>query len=218
MLRVLKREVYLWQGILAFVVYISMLLAGGIYYTNYLTKLNAEPVSKVDLEMVATLKNIEESPKNSANYVMLGSIYLQKGSSKVAKNAFIKALSLDKNNLEAMNSLASLYIKEKNNEKAEEYLRRIIKINPELSSANFNLAKVLIEQKKFAEADKILSSLKSFETNADYYYYSGLVCEKLDRTTDAKRNYEKALQFDPQYKEAQTGLKRVLIVQSKNLK
>jgi tetratricopeptide (TPR) repeat protein len=69
---------------------------------------------------------------------------------------------------------------------------------------------LLYKEGKFADALKVFTMATTVDdTFADGYYWMGRSQEALHQTTDARLNYQRAIAFDKQFKEAREALARL---------
>ena len=101
-----------------------------------------------------------------------------------------KVLELDKENVNAILSLAINSLREKKYVEAELYAKKVIKINPDLHDAYYLLGRSQQYQGMFSDAVK--SYQTSISLNSDFsesYYYLGLVYLKLKNDKNACKNF-----------------------------
>ena len=209
MTRLFNREIFLWQAFLIFVMLVTLLFLVGFYFVGKNTE-DIEPISKLDREMLRIENQIKVSPKNPDYYVQLGWVYYQKGSILDAKKAYTKALSLRENHPDALYNLGLIFMEEDDFSSAETYLGKIFERNPTHHLAALALGKVYLDSEKYEEAEELLIKFQDeFTTNADYFYYLGLICEKLGKRDEAIKYITKALNFDPKFIAAEVALYRI---------
>lgn len=210
-----KRQLYLWQGIIIYVICVTLLFAFGnfykdkfiSYYYNRFNQQELNPVSNQDRLMMALENKIQDNPTNPNDYLQLGWIYHQKGASKEAIKVYLMALNLQPDHAGALYNIGLIYAEEKEYAKAEHYYKKILAKHPDHELAGLALVKLFYDSAQYNEADKVLTEINSnYFTNADYFYYQGLVTEKLNRPEEAVLAYRKALSLDPDFKEAKARL------------
>ena len=127
----------------------------------------------------------------------------QSGSPKDAEITLLEILSLDKDNLPALEILG--VIKGANNEHAEsaKYLAKAIKINPNNPSLHYNLAKALSECGRDAEAIPHHEQvLRMAPNNPDAWLNYGKSLASIKNNHAALDAFNKALSMQPNYFEA----------------
>ena len=207
MYKFLDRELYLWQGVLVFVIFFILMIYSGIYLNKTFFNYDFDPLSKIDRKMVE-LQNKEN--KTAEDFNELGLVYFQKGTLTEAKQAFIRAIALKNGYADANYNLGLVYLEEENLDNAEKYFLKTLSFDSSRDIAKFDLAKVYIETGKYKDAENMLDEAKStFSTTADYFYYMGIVLKNTDREKEAISNFEMALKFDPQYREVLDELNNI---------
>lgn len=191
-----------------------LLLSFGAYYALGRYRLSRElPVNKVAAQVE---QRVRKNPRDAEARVDLGRAYLGQGLYDKAIDQFDQALKLDKENQGALVYKGFTYMKRGNNGLALKQFEQEIKLyknagyvfeNRWLEQAYFNAGVILWKQKKF---DRSLEYLKKAgeirRADADIYLVMGRV--NLDRGAydQAVKEFEKALEFDPQYADAHYGL------------
>ena len=80
------------------------------------------------------------------------------------------------------------------------YLKKAVAINPNFSAGWVDLARISINQEDYDKAQSFLGIAKYIdETDFRYYYYLGLVLKNKGLTADARKNFEKSLDLNPDY-------------------
>lgn len=87
-------------------------------------------------------------------FLQMGSTQFGNGNYPAALTALLKAEELDSKNPAIQNNLGLVYFMRQRNDLAEKHLRKAVSLNPKYSEARNNLGRVLIEEGKFAEAEK----------------------------------------------------------------
>ena len=104
--------------------------------------------------MKAAQKSIEYAP-SVISYSNLGSILAGQGSIERAIDAYQKAREMDSKHFLPIRNLVTLYYRIENLSQAEELLYELIKIDPTDSYGYVSLGQVLVEQKKWTEAEAV---------------------------------------------------------------
>lgn len=87
-------------------------------------------------------------------YLQMGSSLLEEGNYPSALTALLKANELDPENPLILNSLGQVYFLRERFSLAEKQFRNAVTIEKNFTEAHNNLARVLIEEEKFIEAEK----------------------------------------------------------------
>ncbi len=136
-------------------------------YEYYLKAISTPSTMEGNKEGVSLLKKALRLDSTYAPaYVLLGDAYdyfadfdpEEKGMRKEAENAYLKALSLNKNSLDAINHLAGLYTESGKDYKAVKLLQKALKINPENPEVYFRLGYIFrytgLQDKAVQEMEK----------------------------------------------------------------
>lgn len=211
-----RHQLFLWQGIIIYAFSVTLLFWVGncykeeiiaFYFNSGFNQQDLNPVSNTDRLMVTLENKIQENPTNPNDYLQLGWIYYQKGADKEAIKVFLMALNLQPDHAGALYNIGSIYLDEKDYNKAETYFKKILAKHPEHELAGLALIKVYYNTQRYQKADNLLTKLNPyFITSADYFYYQGLITEKMGRSEEAVLAYKKALSFDPNFTEAKEKL------------
>lgn len=138
----------------------------------------------------------------------VGFIYLQKGRDDFALSAFDKALTLDKNNINAFIGKALLQRKNQQNKEALHLLLEARKIN-----ITAELMYQLSIQYRFDnQLSKALDSIKealSLEQLASFYNEKGLILEEMGDIEEAQKAYEKAIEIDSYFPDSFANLANI---------
>lgn len=127
--------------------------------------------------------------------IKLAQVYQKMNNIKKAKELYSKVLRVASNSYEAYYQMALL---EKDREVT--YLKKAVAINPNFSAGWIDLARISINQEDFDKAQTFLGIAKYIdETDFRYYYYLGLVLKNKGLTADARKNFEKSLDLNPDY-------------------
>lgn len=139
-----------------------------------------------------------------------GRTYYRQGNKDRAQAEYKKALSLDKNNIEAMYNLGLVEKDMKNYKDAEFHLQGVLKINPSNELASYTLAQVYRESKQYNKASmQYLKALKLSPGSANIIAELGLVYEAQGKEAEAIDQYRDALSFVPDLEIAREGISRL---------
>jgi Tfp pilus assembly protein PilF len=150
---------------------------------------NADQLDEAEVlfkEIVAKKDDVPEVHYN------LGILYLRKKNFPSAEAAFVKALELRPDYLDAMIPLANVYQNTNQNAKAEEMLAKVVAGNPSDARAVFTLATVYFTSSKYPEALDAFNKVLALDAaNAEPYYYIGSILISQNKTAEAVANLEK---------------------------
>lgn len=146
------------------------------------------------IKMLDKLTELDD--KNDNYFFELGVCYLSSGRPAEAIPNLIKAIILNKENLEAQIQLAIAHELVEETDLSLMIYNKLIETNPEFLKAYYNKAAMLMGMGDFLEASKTFFQL--IKRNPDYYKaYLGIAMsfDKLGRYSDAIRYYKKFLEM-----------------------
>lgn len=126
---------------------------------NSMNKIFGAKSQRIDLKLEQGLEYIKTVPGNPIGYLNVGDSYKAMGKDYEAIQYYKKALSLDKNNLDANLKLATIYASKNDLRNAEIYYKNAIKITPKDSYPYCNLINLYIKNNKISNANSLLSIL-----------------------------------------------------------
>ncbi len=137
-------------------------------------------------------KALELSPASDEVQANLGSLYLEQGQVAEAKRCYQDAVAGNPENDKAWVGLGLCHVSEGTKEAAHDAFARSLELNLRNSTAIFHLVKCAYEIKKYATAEKLLSSYVDVAPVSPSLLYSlaGLqfhVGKKLEASTTARR-------------------------------
>ena len=147
-------------------------------------------------------------PDNDDAVYLLGLVHNDQGDSAAAMKYWERSLQLDASRTDANDSLGYAFLLRDEYEKAEEYFRKALALDPNLASANFRLANTLVHQGNVREAVAILERANSL--SAEGHRLLGEAYQQLKDYAKAKASYEAALAANTNLAEAYYGLAKVL--------
>ena len=167
-----------------------------------------------DEDTLDAIKSFEKAVElfPDPQYVMsLGTLYAQTKNAKALDMADAlligKKASADKEAL-FIKGLYFTYIGDK--QKAISFFDNCIVLDYTFMFAYREKAIALYDLHKYDEALKVLDKAVTLQNNFDEgYYWAGRCLEKMNRINDAIESYRTALQYDPEYVEAQDALARL---------
>ena len=148
---------------------------------------------------------VKNSVKASKLNADLGLAYLMKGRHDQALLKLNKAIQLDSNNAKAYLYTAELYRRIDEKERADEYFKKAIAIDPDDSSINNNYGAFLCANKKYNEAFKYFDfALKNpvYVDRSKVFENIGICSEDQGNIKIARQNYVSAIQLRPSSKKS----------------
>jgi len=109
----------------------------------------------------------------------------------------------------AYNTVAEAYAKQEKYDKSSELLARTLQLAPERTDIRANYALSLFYENKLDDARReIEQTIRQNPAQAESYHMLGMILLKQGSRSTAARQFEKALEMKPDYKEAQENLKK----------
>lgn len=134
--------------------------------------------------------------------IKLAKTYQKLSNEKRAKDIYAKVLRASSKAYEAYYQMALL---EKDRENT--YLKKALAINPNFKDGWIDLARVSITKEDYENAMSFLGIAKYIDdSDYRYYYYLGLILKNKGLTADARQNFEKSLNLNPDYSLAKEEL------------
>ncbi len=151
--------------------------------------------------MLETALNYSENENNylrSLIYGSLGDLYHELKMENMSDAAYDEAIALDSLNVSALNNYAYyLAVRKKDLEKAADFSKRSIEIEPNSATYMDTYAWVLFQQGEYQEALKwIEEAVKLNKTSAVLLEHYGDILSKLNREKDALVQWQKALDIE----------------------
>ncbi len=141
----------------------------------------------------------EERQEKAALHSQMGSALYERGIYHQALAEYLRAEKLDESNSELHNNLGLTYFMLKQFELAEKHLRMAIGLTPNNSDAKVNLARVLVSQKKFGQAQELLNQVFAdliYPMPQKVHFTQGLLHFENKRYGLARESFYKSLQMD----------------------
>ncbi len=179
-------------------------LMGGMIFKD----MGDETRARAGFQRAIELGLLKDSDQIDA-YINLGQLNIKKDK-KLAEKYFDNAIRLDSLSIPALHAKADFFQATDRLNEAISVYRKIIGLDQYYSPAFFNTGIL------YMELDSLDKAIKNFDiatkvdpTEASYYYYRGKAKEKKGNKTEAKADYEQALRFDADLKEAKESLSKL---------
>lgn len=141
--------------------------------------------------------------------LQLGSIYSAQ-KNPLAVTYYDNAMKTGSKDVFPLYAKGMYYQEQEEYEKAKQAYREAINQDREYSKAIFGMGFILMQQDSLEKAKRQFDLVSQLEpTNDKAYYNRGLCSELLGNTNEALEDYRQALNFNPDYKEASEGIKRL---------
>jgi len=143
-------------------------------------------------------------------HLQLGMLYAGR-KNKLAVDYLNNALNIDPGNKEVTYYLALFYQETNNYDKAIQFYNAILDDDPDFYFALYNIGFInLVYLKDFETAiDYFTQTVDINSEYADAYYNRGFAYELLKDVDNSRSDYNKALEFNPNYEKAVEGLNRI---------
>lgn len=157
----------------------------------------------------ATQEAVEIDPDLVDGWIVLGKLHSAIGGG-LAERYFNTAVQIDSLDLAAIHAQADFYRDQDDLDKAIELYRKTSRIDPQYVAGHFNAGLLLMEKEQVEAARQEFSiTVKNDPLHIRAYFFLGYTDELLGDKEAAKKNYETALRFSPDYQLALDGLARV---------
>jgi tetratricopeptide (TPR) repeat protein len=150
---------------------------------------------------------IEQYPKHSIGWKLLGAVLKQTGRIQDSLIASERELGISPNDAEAHSNLGNTLKELGRLEEAETSYRKVIAIKPERAEAYSNLGCTLKELGRFEEAKTIFEKAIAIKPEfAEAHSNLGNMLKELGRLEEAETSYRKAIVIKPELAEAYSNL------------
>jgi len=133
----------------------------------------------------------KETRERAALHMQIGTGYLSKGLYPQAMTELLRAEELDSTNPYIQNNLGIAYYVRARPKQAEAKFREAIRLEPRFSDAKNNLARALIDQKRYSEAIRLLQDVEGDLT----YQFPEKTLSNLGMAYFEQGNYRKAGEY-----------------------
>lgn len=130
----------------------------------------------------------------------LGFCYLHSKRFHQAETSLMKAISLDSTFVPAFNNLGNCYLQTQQFEKAEPLFKNAIKLDSTHFFAWSNLGFCFLQMKNYVAAEIVLNKAIMLDSSlANPFRHIGMIYLKTNRLQEAKNNFLKSLELNPNY-------------------
>ena len=144
---------------------------------------------------------IAGNPKDVAARLALANMQIKEGDTGLAVAQYQRVLSIEANNLVALNNLA-WFLRDSNAKQALEYAQRAVEVDGEAAAIQDTLAMALLADGQFSEAkDAIAKALGKTPDNASMRYHRVLINLALDQRSSATSELRRLLKSEQQFSE-----------------
>jgi tetratricopeptide (TPR) repeat protein len=160
---------------------------------------------------------IKDFPKTELSFLLMGNVYRKHGNSTDAEQYWTKALELNPERPDAYNGMGWTNLEKGEYEKAVAHWRKALEIDPRMPAVHNSIAQTLIITGRYDDVIKeAREELKITPQSSLSYFLIGQGYLKQKDFEKAKKYYEKAIEFKPDYINAYYGL--ITICSRLNLK
>nr|MBP7321821.1 tetratricopeptide repeat protein [Deltaproteobacteria bacterium] len=158
--------------------------------------------------------NGKSAAANRARLIMQGREAYQAGDLTSARKIFLKVISKDAGNAEALYSLSCIAHDRKLYADAIEYLGKLRELHPDHRPGLFLLGSAYISTKSYGEAAEIYQvTVKMNPNDAEGWYNLGFVAGAQNNLDEAVAYYEKALSLNDRYTDASYNIGCIRLTQ-----
>ncbi len=159
-------------------------------------------VRKIELLRTA----LKEDPKDPSIYYALSEQYERTGQYDQGLQVCLAALHHGIRNAMILARLGQLYLREGNQAEAIRFYEEAAQLNPLDGQAQSNLATAYLQKGRLADAERVYRWVLTTQPYVPAYNGLGLIAIRRNDLTDARKNFDRAVQIDPGYVEAQMNL------------
>ena len=118
-------------------------------------------------------------------------------------------LSINPNDVEALNSLGAVLSKQGRIDEAMDHFNEVLRVKPDDVNALYNCGSTLVQVNRFGEATTFFQQVLALQpTHADAHNMLGVILARQGRLNEAAKCFEKALEIAPDYIPAYDNMRR----------
>lgn len=175
----------------------------------FMLGMNFKEQGNIDRAIGSFQTAVENNPDLVDGWINLGKLHAEKGS-HLAKYYFENAVKVAPENITALHSKAEFLHFSDELEAAIATYKKINTLDPDYSESLFNTGIIYLEMDSLSKAKAHFNmAVESSPTYIIAYYYRGLVEEMQGNMAAAKKDYQNALNFNPNFERAQVALARL---------
>ena len=175
----------------------------------FMLGLNFKEQGNIDRAMGSFQTAVENNPDLVDAWINLGQLHAEK-KSNLAKYYFDNAVKVAPNNITALHAKAEFLHFSEDLQEAIATYRQINLIDPDYSESLFNTGIIYLEMDSLKQAKQHFNmAVKTSPTYIIAYYYRGLIAEMEGNIEAAKKDYQTALNFNPEFIRAQEAMERL---------
>lgn len=166
--------------------------------------------SALERELVAYQGRLEKKPNDLRVRVAIAQVYARMGDKTRAVAELEKVLEVKSDYWDALFQLGMIHLNSNKKAEAISQFKKAAKAKPDDELAYYQLGTIAYKDGRYKNAAVYME--KTVEISpilADGHYYLASSYEHLGEKEQAKRQYEEALKYIPDYEQAKDGLARV---------
>jgi arylsulfatase A-like enzyme/Flp pilus assembly protein TadD len=149
---------------------------------------------------------LKNDPADPTVYYTLMEQYYETGQYPQALQTCLDALNHGIHDGMILSRLANLYLREGNQKEAIAYYEQAAQLNPLDVEGQSDLATAYVQNGRLADAERVYKWVLAIQPYVPAYNGLGIIAIKQQNFPDARKNFERAVQLDPNYVEAQLNL------------
>lgn len=166
--------------------------------------------SALERELVAYQGRLKEKPNDLQVRVAIAQVYARMGDKTRAISELEDVLEVKSDYWDALFQLGMIHLSSNRKAEAISQFKKAAKAKPDDELAYYQLGTIAYKDGKYKDAALYMEkTVKISPILADGHYYLASSYEHLGEKDLAKRQYEEALKYIPDYEQAKDGLARV---------
>ncbi len=204
------KTIKLWKEVLILLACTLSIFSLGLYIGNHYFWNQFDKTPILEKQYQSAMEKVKQNPGSASNHVDFGWALFQKGQYNEALAEYKKATELDDKNFRAYLNLGIAYKQVEKMDIAISTLQKAVELSPKSYEAHYYLGLAYQLNNKLDQAVQELElSDKLHPGSTQIIYDIGQTREKMGNIEEAKKEYQSALQFDPQFAKAQEALSRL---------
>jgi len=186
----------------------ALVLSGLIVKAVFFTK--KVPRTAVERDLMKYQAAVKKNPSDWQSRISLGLTYYTMEDYESAIRDLKLAIKLKPRASNGHYYIALAYLGKKDTEKAVKELESAIELDTQHDLARYQLANIYMKQNKYEQAiTQLKKCLEINPVDANYHYSLGLAYEKTNHKSLAKKEFQEALKYVPDFEEAKEALRRL---------
>lgn len=205
-----EKASFTWWQVIGLLLITALLTGGGWFLVGKQFFWTGMDTKRVESQLNYYKQQVATQPNKPELRINLGYTYYLMHDDQAALKEFNQAMALKKDFYDAYYNIGLVYVDQKRFDDALEMFDKCVKLAPRDYKGFMQKGIAYRELKMYTDASAALNKAdKLMPGNADIIYQIGMVAEAQGKLKDAADIYKDALSFDPLFKDAVEGLKRV---------